>query len=995
MSLPAVGLLQERNYSQPGAQNPYTFNPDGPPVQGFFTRVNDNSGMQYRNGVSFRPGTATSQNGSGSAQLQSWPEAQRQRMNTIGETAISSGSTVVQGVFKKIDTYYIDEESKETYYFDRQLDDNIYSLYNHLYRVIMNANGELLKKYPLDKNDYMPDLAKEFRQPEQLSATEEDGDMFYPEEHVGPGIKEETGAKIGKLTTDLTAQIRLLPMSQGSNKDGQFNEYKYTANQIWVSSVELGDLDRPETQFDNQESHTVSWTLVRNGIMALKDQTLQDFVLYLKQAFDELAVFTHELEGKILSEMATGNNLLQSMAEHKLPLAVWQTLTSRLLIQYLQVYQLSSAATYKRGPAKGHGESHARKRLEDDNREAEQHKKCSRSNAKIALDIAKLLDVQFRVDSLGVQEYAFAIKHWIEMLDSYLPSLMAYCKDDILKPVLEKQLAVSFKRELGLDDDDNVIVMELLDNYNYSHVMSKKKNVESSVKIKKLDVNKIDIGQLQTSFVANIGIRPEEQGTNQNRTVVDGQSFTDKSYLVGDLSVRDIMISDQDRPKTKFIKDQKSHTVPWTLVRNTITSFQGQPVIRLLKYLHDRFEELANDVSHTNGKELVVAGLKKINDCTGSHFVDEWQAEISEIVRSYFIAHQVAESTSYINPKEADRALGHGESSHMKVLRRNEYTLSSRGGIIDDEERIGTAVKSMFDAEITNSFGEKNVRNAYKGLLHMMNASFPVIMKHYGQAIQEKMMEETVGSGRKLGELMADKSLEDKNSLFGPVNLGMDENPFGDDSLINEHGFIRAQHMPDFIQAYRSDLALSNAFLTEGEGQIAATYLGLTLEVYSASPKGNITNIQNPGGGDCLIHALVQAFNIKAGKAPGEASAEEILAIRKHIAAELSDETIENLCIAAVTGKIVGIDEPGLGPKMRNLLRNPAIMYAKTVRLFDNDNYKEAPDDFPNIGNLEDDNVQDAPVTGPVSTFGGGEADRKLALLCEGNHYILMRNNDA
>jgi hypothetical protein len=892
---------------------------------------------------------------------------------------------VIQAVFKPLGQGYIDEETGDSYHYQYQAKDRIF-LYNDQFNVAIDFSGNLLEKHAVPSGDTPDEEHDRSGKPGRLSLDDqEDGMLYYPPDHLNDALKE-AGISAHKLTTDLTTQIVLMPVQQGElYYNNKITEFRYIPDQVWISSIRLGDKDRPETQFDNQESHTVSWTLIRNGIMELAGQPLSAFLNYIQASFADLEPFLESAEGKLLEETSTGNAILQTMGSGALPLDIWQYQTSRLLICYLQAYQLSTAATYKRGRAVGHGESHARQRLEQDEKNIKD-RSAPRSSAEVAIDLGKLLDVQFRVSALGVREYAYAIKHWADMIGRVFPLLVEEYRNEVFDPILNKQISNSFKDELQIPRDELFTVGDLLEKYQY--IMGGGVKQKGATVLRPVRFDELVLTRLNTNFIANVSLEPVNNGELTERQISDGVSLSDKVYTYNDLAIRHVMLSDQDRPKTKFIKDQKSHTVPWTLARNAIISFAGHPLENLLQHLRDKFAELHDEVTQfaealeavSSAAQLVEeAGVRRLH-------IDEWQELVSELVRRFFIAYQAAESTTYVNPEEADRALGHGEGSHMAVLRRNEYTIDSYHGTLDDEDRIIAAITSMFDASITTSLTKENIRSAYKGLFQKLNHTFPLIVSHYGDLAHKRMLTFAIGDGFTLGDVISDEDL-DAGDFSRFVLEEPDEDPdtvFSEDSLVDENGMIREQHYPLFIEAYRYDLALSGAYLTEAEGDLMATHLGLNIGVVQNVPEG-FEVIGNPGGGNCLIHALVQAGKlIRENTLVEGATRDEIMALRQVLAERMTEDAIIPLCIAAVAGRITGMPEPGLGPEIRRLLMDRSVIAAASRFLEEGYADRNVLQDQAPGGN-DGDQESDTAVN-----YGDGDLHADFAIYHHGAHYELI-----
>ncbi|MEM0577634.1 eCIS core domain-containing protein [Flavobacterium polysaccharolyticum] len=130
---------------------------------------------------------------------------------------------------------------------------------------------------------------------------------------------------------------------------------------------------------------------------------------------------------------------------------------------------------------------------------------------------------------------------------------------------------------------------------------------------------------------------------------------------------------------------------------------------------------------------------------------------------------------------------------------------------------------------------------------------------------------------------------------------------------------INPDSFPLFKEAYLEDVASSNAYLTEGEGHTLASQLGICLAVLEGEvdPEGYHI-IKNSGSGDCLIHTLDTAWSILQKQIESTVknhNSKRTIELRTVIAQHIDDTALETLIAAAVFG-----DEPGLGPKMSQLV---------------------------------------------------------------------------
>src|SRR5262249_21642468 len=121
----------------------------------------------------------------------------------------------------------------------------------------------------------------------------------------------------------------------------------------------------------------------------------------------------------------------------------------------------------------------------------------------------------------------------------------------------------------------------------------------------------------------------------------------------------------------------------------------------------------------------------------------------------------------------------------------------------------------------------------------------------------------------------------------------------------------------------------SDAYLTEAEGHLIATTLGITVPIHRGAVPPGFRRVENPGAGHCLIHALAQAAAARRGQeVPRAAGDADIPTARGAVADDLPRADVLALCAAAVFARFEGRPEPGLGQNMRALLNSPAVMLA-------------------------------------------------------------------
>jgi len=208
--------------------------------------------------------------------------------------------------------------------------------------------------------------------------------------------------------------------------------------------------------------------------------------------------------------------------------------------------------------------------------------------------------------------------------------------------------------------------------------------------------------------------------------------------------------------------------------------------------------------------------------------------------------------------------------------------------------------------------------------------------------------------------------------------------------LVDEQGEILPEAQATFIEAYRSDVRQSNAYLTEAEGHFAAQFFNVSVRVYQDLPSG-FQRVRNPGGGHCLIHALAQIRSwIDHHVIPDAATNDEIAVVRNNIADQLADEQIYNLCVAAVAARIQGFDEPGLGPHMRELLNSRSVFRAMINNQYTSGGFSNSPSS-PKKSDKTDIDIEPQTELQPQTKLGDGEPLPDVALLFTGgNHYEMI-----
>ena len=479
----------------------------------------------------------------------------------------------------------------------------------------------------------------------------------------------------------------------------------------------------------------------------------------------KLEPFCTSETAKPLWEAACGNKILDSAIKAKLPIDRWQQIISQLIRLYVQTYQASSVATYKRIDSKkgGNAEGTAIGYLEEAEEECNNGSELSRTITDLSKDMESLIDVQQNVKTLGAGEYAFAVSHWIEALGEALPSLIKAHGVILLKPFLSKGLSPSFTRVIGKDAGS---VIDLLTFFGHGDTV---KPWVSGINI----VNGMDIHNpslriedlageqstqleiLKSGFTANVDLEPTESGQGQKFQVDTKSKKTNSvdAYKASQLNIRRIQLGDLDRPKTKFVGEQRSHTSAWTLVRQLIFAQQGKMLDRVLIFLKGEFVRLStgvNDVekmmnknaglAQSEAKSVIDKSIKCIESNSDSLPIFKWQELISKLLWNYVTTYQLSDSASYHKPG-TERATGNSEGIHMSNLRKAEYSLWSGRRLPDSPTKVVDSAVGLLDVQRNDTLSDARFIEAVLHWGTCISEAFPEVASLGGDQIVEKLGE--------------------------------------------------------------------------------------------------------------------------------------------------------------------------------------------------------------------------------------------------------------
>jgi hypothetical protein len=531
-----------------------------------------------------------------------------------------------------------------------------------------------------------------------------------------------------RLESAFTVQVALAPLAQGTphydedmelegaqgKQEKKLRDYTYTAQQVGVFDISVGDTDRPNTYLEPkkgkssipQGKHTVAWAAGRRALMGLKGRSVDDLLAHFRASIERIIPLIGAEEANFLLKKINYPTVMELLAKANLPIDVWQSTLSQLIMVYKQVYQMSKGALFA-GKSKQRGESPALKAFSAAEEALSNQQPSPHSANELKVYAANLLEITF---SSPPQVYAFAVFHWVETLVDAFPLVMNKMGVDICKAKLAQKITAT---TYGIHKGKTV--QQLLTFFSYPVPDFLAITAPPSLEVEE-QITPFAFDDLQADFVANVVLSPMSFGVPMNSQVTQGtdvKTMSVQGYSLNELKIHQIYISDKDRPPTLFTSEgQKSHTVAWTLTREAMLSYANQELISLLTYLQGAFLKLEQQIDeskvgeHNNrfngqieGKQLVTHAQEQLEDVETKNWpIHIWQHYVSQLVKYYFHAYQVALTTAYADERTHGKALGHGEGAHMDTLRRNEEHLRNHNKLMNEPTQVVKAALALYDA---------------------------------------------------------------------------------------------------------------------------------------------------------------------------------------------------------------------------------------------------------------------------------------------------------
>lgn len=614
-------------------------------------------------------------------------------------------------------------------------------------------------------------------------------DSFYPGDlpikkaketrKTGGTKKRKKGGKdrtvyAPKLSTALTINLILIPIAQGKpfswhtlfmGSEGidvgedEIQELRYAPEELIVGEVMMGSKDRPDTQFGvDQEAHTVAWTGARQATLGFKGHTVIDLLKLCYGQFEDLQKLQLIPEAEILIKNVKLLDL-NTMAKASLPVGNWESFCANLLTLYTQAYQMSKGATFSKGKKNQRGEKEGREILLKCEQELRRNQPISSSLEAVITGAGNLLEITFQ-NALSKEGLAFAVDHWIKVLSQIAPMVMQQHGDEIVKPVLERSSGKKGKSVKGW-----------MTTYNYKNAtpdFSEVKAPQNFITKGGIDsysfTNSLDTS-LKSDFTARVETVPMEKGEEKEQEIGIGKqpilSIPFHFYSGNQMVVKTIFVSDKDRPKTKFGSAQKSHTVAWTLMRESMMGMRGNSIETVLNLLKGDFENLsghfASDIS--KGQELVNEALTRIMIFESSTLqVHEWDALLNHLFRAYAIAYNKSTSATHVTSEGHGEATGKAEGYHMPLLRHAEYKLKKDGNLPYEPNRVVKSATRLIDVSLNVTLPPKSYARAVADWLIALQRAFPTLMKVGGVLIASEVLDRNLGKKHKITD-------KDKNEI--------------------------------------------------------------------------------------------------------------------------------------------------------------------------------------------------------------------------------------
>ncbi|WP_033338561.1 toxin glutamine deamidase domain-containing protein [Catenuloplanes japonicus] len=548
--------------------------------------------------------------------------------------------------------------------------------------------------------------------------------------------------------TSFSARGRLLPFEADGAPTNADGEQLLAPEQVLIGDV-LVDSDRVSTRwFPHQKSHTVAWTLERAYLRAaMTGRTISETIGFFERNLTAFGHFVPTAQAKAAQAMpalhAEATALIDTLRHGEIPdagdpnprtnirtMSDWQVGLGRLARLYVQVQQLSTAASMSDGKAIGHGESSAMAVLRAADAVAAveaaaieaaagtgQTVPVTDDLAGVQAAVSTMLDVKF--GRLTAEEYAHAVAHWQHAIHEVFPHLHKKHGTALTRTVLQQPLSARTNTAYGSTVRDLVAAVD--------QAMLGTGPVADRA-VPGLPPLPPIPEALTSPFVADVPVHPH------------GPAAPGGQRTIGQVRIGAMTVGN-GRPSTKFDSLQQSHTVPWSMFQDVLRSFDHRPAQELIGWLDTRFQELERDGDlgwplEPSRRQLIRQARETVAGLGGGTTMptNQWGDVVTALVSAYAVAHQSAGSASYVNPVDArnGQPAGRGESTHLANLRAFE-----RGDRPTDETKLRDALEALLDVEITptSALSTVELARATEFYLESLDRLFPNLVAAHWDTI--------------------------------------------------------------------------------------------------------------------------------------------------------------------------------------------------------------------------------------------------------------------
>lgn len=508
--------------------------------------------------------------------------------------------------------------------------------------------------------------------------------VAYKPDPADAAIARGLAAAVRRRSGGPVLQRAFLVSSTVSTKD----ESEYKAADLTVDAVHLTEKKRPPTAIaGSQGRHTLAWAArTRYWQTAFTGKTylkafadLKKLVLADATVDKAMGSTAADRERQALLSALDGITDTTSKAASK-----WIETLTWAITTYIKTSQKSSATAFPSKRPKGRNESGHLATLQLANEAYRETK----GTDDVDIEPPTAADIKAAARGLvdlhgGLKEMVLwkVFNDWLEVLTVVFPNVIFVAK--IIK--LPKVASVN-----ALKTEGYPAVQKLYEEMGIADVPEKDVRVTATK-----ETTKAEDPEAEAEVSAMTGAGGAQQLAQAEpflvRVPTSISAGADDVYEAKDMHVDRLVVSDE-RPPTKFGKDQKSHTIPWSLDRIVwIKELSGKPLSDVIAVLHQRASsEKAWSAAYMKAevKKQRDDLIKELDDAMGAEkTIPGWtrwlDARIEEYVRTYE-ASAFATYATEVTESGASTAASKGEGAGLRAFHRIEQQLA-------DDATAGTA----------------------------------------------------------------------------------------------------------------------------------------------------------------------------------------------------------------------------------------------------------------------------------------------------------------